>query len=119
MQTARHTALLIIINIIHYGQEKGKSVYRARFSEGAIRRMSARQRLREAFIRDLTDELLNLGWCFFCLQDGSGYGIVSTTATDKYPGLGTKRIAEEGFYDMSEDELEEELNELLNGEDEF
>jgi hypothetical protein len=118
MQTARHTALLILINIAHYSEQKSRPVHRARFSENAIRRMSRRQRLKEAFIQDLSEELLNLEWCFFCLPDGNGYGIVRVTATDSWAGLGTKRLSEEGFCDMTEQELESELENLLNNDEE-
>ncbi len=116
-RSAYETALLLVLNALHYGEEKKRTVSRFRVGSGIIRRLSRRTNLREAFLDSIREELNELGWAMAVLPDGENFAIFQGDMAEKWAGLGIKRLKEEGFLQMSETELEAAFTELAGTEE--
>ena len=92
MNTARRTALLILIAVARTQVAQTKVKTTARISTVALLDFSQCRVLRDDFLRNLTDELLNFGWCFFTLPDADGYGLIHNTPVKSWVGLGIKNV---------------------------
>jgi len=112
-KTDREVALLLIINALSYGQEKEKVVTRYRIGTDSFRMISDRSTLRDSFLQDVTDQVSKLGWVMATLPEGDGYAIFKADIVDKWAGLGSKRLKEEGLLDMNENELETYYDNLI------
>jgi hypothetical protein len=71
-------------------RERQKELQRIRLPDVTIRRLWARERLSDAFLRDIQIRLLGLGWVFF--DAGAGYGAVRVEAWENWPAVSTRPI---------------------------
>lgn len=111
----RRTALLIILNAKLYELEKEREITRYRFSVGTLREISKRALLRQSFLSDLEDALAELGWLFIPL--GTEYAVMSLARTETWVKLAWKRLSENKYFDLDDDELEETYAEHFPLED--
>lgn len=120
--SASATAHLLILMIERYGKEKGKNIRRARFSRKTILKVSGRENLREAFLAEVNNELVDLGWVLLSISEGfaimgiasadSWTLIASTRIADEIKGLNSGKLTEEDLLGLlDEDSFDEEIPE--------
>lgn len=108
-RSASTTARLLVINVKTYEEEKNREVSRYRLSHETLLRISGRKRnLREKFLSDLQDELVELDWVFF--RSGAQYAMVNVTKLDSWVKLSSKRIAP--LFDAEPEVIEARYQEL-------
>ncbi|MBR4633262.1 MAG: hypothetical protein IKO48_08120 [Elusimicrobia bacterium] len=96
-KSALATAQLICLNSYLYEKEleetkmKEKKLTRFRLSKKTVCVCSDRMVLRAAFLDDLQDAMLGLGWNFFQLSDGS-FGVVWEPRSKAWTKLSSKRL---------------------------
>lgn len=110
-KSVQDTAKLLLINAKLYEEEKGKEVSRHRISPHTLKRISKRQALREGFLKSLTDELAELGWIFIKLDDQ--FAIIDSNKIESWVKLSSKRLSENGFFDLQSDCLAERFYEIF------
>uniref|UniRef100_UPI002607E824 hypothetical protein n=1 Tax=Ferrovum sp. TaxID=2609467 RepID=UPI002607E824 len=81
--SANQAAKLIIMNLDCYSEEKDKEYSRVRISKDTMYRIAKRERLREAFVNDLSDELYNLGWNLITHSD-TEFAIIETERVSRW-----------------------------------
>lgn len=86
------TARLLILNASGYGEEKARDVSRFRISRESIRRISGWKRLSESFIGQVVDEMAELGWLLFDLND-TEFGAIQLNKVQSWVKLGAARVA--------------------------
>lgn len=67
---ANVVAALLILSVRAYGEEKSKSITRARISRKSLLKVSGRKHVREAFLEEVSAAAVELGWAIFALDDG-------------------------------------------------
>lgn len=110
-KSIQDTAKLLLINAKLYEEEKGKEVSRHRISPHTLKRISKRQALREGFLKSLTDELAELGWIFIKLDDQ--FAIIDSNKIESWVKLSSKRLSENGYFDLQSDCLDERFYEIF------
>ena len=116
-RTPYETALLLILNALSYSKAKERKISRFRAGTTVLRRISRRTALREAFLDAVREELNDLGWSMANLPGGENYVFFRADSVERWAGLGAKRLKEEGYLEMSEQDLEVAYLEL-NGDEE-
>ncbi len=86
-------AMLLIINLHLYAEEKGKHYSRIRMSKDTVRKISDRSFLRDIFISELTDELHNLGWHFIEVSD-TEFAMIELERVSRWGKISSKRVGE-------------------------
>ena len=114
-KSARAVAHLIVLIGVGYGKERDKEITQFRVSATTIKRVARRERLREAFLDEVRDELFDLGW-HFIWQTEIEFGIFRIAKLNGWAKLTSKRVQE--YMDCDEDELAEVLHKELPPEDE-
>lgn len=99
--TTSTVAMLLVLNAHAYAEEKGKEVSRYRFTRATLKKISGRQRLRDAFLDDLTEMLEELNWTLI-IRD-TDFGLLDLSKTDSWPRLNSHRIA--AYREFGSDEL--------------
>lgn len=109
-RSATTTAQLLVINVKTYEQEKSRDVSRYRLSHETLLRISGRKRnLREKFLTDLQDELVELDWVFF--RSGAEYAMVNVTKLDSWVKLSSKRVTP--LFDEEPEAIEAHYQQLV------
>ncbi|WP_297483273.1 hypothetical protein [Ferrovum sp.] len=98
--SANQAAKLIIMNLDCYSEEKDKEYSRVRISKDTMYRIAKRERLREAFVNDLSDELYNLGWHLITHSD-TEFAIIETERVSRWAKISSQRISD--FLDHPEE----------------
>lgn len=99
-------AMLTIINLKKYADEKGKPVTKVRLSRSTLSSISKRKIFRTAFISELTEYLESLGWIFIELPDG-GFSILESDSVSSWIQISSSRIKKE-ISDLSSGIISEE-----------
>lgn len=119
-RTALATAQLICLNAYFYEKEREetsqceKKLTRFRLSRKTLCVCCGRKVLRTAFLCELQDAMLDLGWNFFQLSDGS-FGVVCELRTKAWTRLSSKRLrsnilVEESLLCKSEEQIDNVYN---------
>jgi hypothetical protein len=73
--------------------EADKDLTRVRLAEITLKRLWARHRLPDDFLREVEDWLFRAGWALF--YAGTTFAAVRTTAVNGWPRLSSKRLTDE------------------------
>jgi len=93
---ARQAALTLLYAIEERGERRGKELSRARLSQFTLKRLWNRESLGEAWLAEVHDWLLSVGWTLF--YAGTTFGIVKTSVVEDWPRIASKRI--QGMLDQ-------------------
>jgi hypothetical protein len=115
-RTPSQTALLILINAKLYENERGREITRYKFSISTLRRIAGRVALRDSFLSKLDDELAELGWLLIPL--GTEYAVMDISKTESWVKLSGKRLSDEEYLDLDDEELLKIYTDLFPPEDE-
>ena len=99
-------AMLLILNAYLYADEKSKEISRYRFTKASLKRISNRQNLRQAFVEELREEFLELGWLLI-VRDAD-YAILNLDKTDTWVRLNSQRLS--SYKNLDEADLLVELS---------
>lgn len=92
--TAYQTALLILRAREAYEDEAGRALSRFRLSRKTMRRLSGRERnIREAFVDEVKEELIEFGWALFPV--GDQFALLRLDRVDTWQRIAAARIAAE------------------------
>ena len=119
-KSALTTAQLICLNSYLYEKEREvaaqneKKLTRFRLSRKTLCVCSGRKVLRTSFLSELQDAMLDLGWNFFQLSDGS-FGVVWELRTKAWTRLSSKRLRNNVLTDGSLlSKNEEQVDDIYN-----
>jgi len=107
--SAATTAYLLILMIQRYSDEKDRAVRRARFSRKTMLRVSGRKTLRESFLSQVNDEMVDIGWTMLTISEG--FAMVHIDVAESWTLIASKRITSE-IRDLKSGKLEED--DILN-----
>ena len=113
--SAARAAKILICNALLYEQEKEREVSRYRFSYSTLAFIADRQRLSPDFLKELDDELAELGWSL--INMGDSFAIVKTDKINQWTKLAHKRV--EGLVDCSDEEISDKFKELVDNEPDY
>lgn len=88
---AYSTAQALLINADLYAEEKGREMYRFRFTRQGLRMISGWSRLSVPFLSELLGELDSMGWTAVELAD-SEFAVIQTSKLSVWPRLGWGRL---------------------------
>lgn len=89
----REAALMTVLLVRVFQEDRGKATTRARVSLRTLRRLSGRGALRSIFIQEWTEELADLGWHAFPLEEH--FAIIKDDAVSTWPSIAARRIEDE------------------------
>jgi hypothetical protein len=119
LPSAYEVALLLVLNVDRYSQERGRGIARARVARKTLSEISGRTTFRGAFIDALTEELDAIGWTLIGIPDG--YAILEHQSLSGWTKISSSRIAPEinGLRQgkISSDRIEHLLSERLQATD--
>jgi hypothetical protein len=98
--SANQSAKLIIMNLDCYSGEKEKKYSRVRISKDTMRKITKRERLRDSFVNELSDELYQLGWHLIDHSD-TEFAIIEAERVSRWAKISSQRIS--NFLDHPED----------------
>lgn len=93
MITSYQAALLILRAHEAYQAESDRALTRFRLSRKTMRRLSGRTNLRDAFIDDVKEEMIEFGWAMFPV--GDQYALLKLDRVDSWQRIAAGRIASE------------------------
>jgi hypothetical protein len=102
--TPREAAMLLLYALEERGQRRGKPLTRARLSRLTLNRLWNREQLNEAWLRDVNEWLLSVGW--LVIDAEATYGVIKTSVIENWPRVASKRIEDldqvgRGNFDFS------------------
>lgn len=93
MITSYQTALLILRAHEAYEAESDRALTRFRLNRKTMRKLSGRTNLRDAFIDDVREELIEFGWSMFPV--GDQYALLRLDRVDSWQRIAAGRISAE------------------------
>lgn len=103
--TPREATALLLRALEERGERRGKPLTRARLSRLTLTNLWNRQQLDEAWLREINEWLLSVGWVL--IAAGPNYGVVKTEIIENWPRVASKHIKQDldkvsrGCFDFS------------------
>lgn len=89
----KQVALLLELMRRRREEETGRTTTRYRVSASTLRTISGRSRLRDAFLDELMDAMIEIGWLI--IPSGDNFGVLSSDAIESWPRIASRRIRQE------------------------
>lgn len=112
LPSAYEVALLIVLNVDRYAEEKGRGVARARMARKTMSDISGRTTFKTAFLSALEEELDALGWILIAIPDG--FAILEHNSLSGWTKISKARVTREIAGVRSGKTSAEELEALLS-----
>lgn len=111
LPSAYEVALLVVLNVDRYAEEKGRGVARARMARKTLSDISGRTTFKTAFLNALEEELDALGWILIAIPDG--FAILEHSSLSGWTKISKTRIVREITGVKSGKTSPEELEAML------